>query len=60
MYWRPCPLFLLLLSHISTHGLPLGKRIINAIVDLLEFTVERTVTFRERWQAAKGRWKAAG
>ena len=53
-------LALLLVSHLMTHGLPLGKGITDNFFELIEYAIDRAVTFRERWQAAKARWKAAG
>jgi hypothetical protein len=53
-------LILLLVSHLMTHGLPLVKGIIDNSFELIEYAIDRAVTFREHWLAARGRWKAAG
>jgi len=49
---------LLSLHHIGDVGVPLTKGIINSVFELLEFAIDRAVTLRGRWQAAKARWKA--
>lgn len=51
---------LLLIQHLGHFGVPLARSIISSLFELLEFAIERAVTFRERWQTAKTRWRAAG
>lgn len=53
-------LILLALHHFGDIAFPLAKGIIISFFDLLEFAIERCVTFRERLAEARRRWREAG